>query len=330
MPSWGRVMRLVSIAVVALAALGLTAGASHAQSYPNKQVRIVVPFAAGGTVDALARVVGAKLSEALKQPVIIENRPGAGGNLAADAVAKAAPDGHTILLTTNGQAISPSLYRTLPYDTIKDFIPVTQLISSSLVLVANPKLPAKSVPELIALAKSTPGGLTYGMTGVGTPLHLTMEMLKNATGITLTAVPYRGDAPLLTALVAGEVPIAVTPLATTRPHVEAGTLRAVALTGATRSPALPDVPTVAEQGVAGFASSSWQGFFVPAHTPRETVAVIQQETKKVLELPDVRERLKAFGSEAVGSTPEEFEKRFREDIVTFAQIVRESRIPQQD
>ena len=237
-------------------------------------------------------------ANSLKQPVIIENRPGAGGNLAADAVAKSAPDGHTILLTTNGHAISPSLYRTLPYDTIKDFIPVTQLIASSLVLVANPKVPAKSVPELIALAKSTPGGLTYGMTGVGTPLHLTMEMLKHATGIALTAVPYRGDAPLLTALVAGEVPMAITPLATTRPHVEAGTLRAVAVTGATRSPALPDVPTVAEQGVAGFASSSWQGFFVPAHTPREIVAVIQQATSKVLDLPEVRERLKLFGSEA--------------------------------
>jgi tripartite-type tricarboxylate transporter receptor subunit TctC len=322
-------MRLV-YAVVVLAALGVPAGGSHAQSYPTKQVRLVVPFAAGGTVDALARVVGAKLSEAFKQPVIIENRPGAGGNLAADAVAKAAPDGHTILLTTNGHAISPSLYRTLPYDTIKDFIPVTQLIASSLVLVANPKLQAKSVPELIELAKSTPGGLTYGMTGVGTPLHLTMEMLKHATGIAVTPVPYRGDAPLLTALVAGEVPMAITPLATTRPHVEAGTLRALAVTGATRSPALPEVPTVAEQGVAGFASSSWQGFFVPAHTPREIVAVIQQTTSKVLELPDVRERLKLFGSEPVGSTPEEFEERFRADIGKFAQIVREARIPQQD
>jgi tripartite-type tricarboxylate transporter receptor subunit TctC len=322
---------MVYVAVaVALAALGFSAGESHAQGYPNKQVRIVVPFAAGGAVDALARLVGAKFSESLKQPVIIENRPGAGGNLAADAVAKSAPDGHTILLTTNGHAISPSLYRTLPYDTIKDFIPVTQLIASSLVLVANPNLPANSVPELIALAKATPGGLSYGSTGVGNPLHLTMEMLKHATGITLTAVPYRGDAPLLTALVAGEVPLAITPLATTRPHVEARTLRAIAVTGGTRSPALPDVPTVAEQGVAGFASSSWQGFFVPAHTPRETVAIIQQETKKALDAPDVRERLKTFGAEPVGSTPDEFEKRFRDDIVTFAQIVRNARIPQQD
>ena len=322
-------MRLM-YAIVVLAVLGVTGATAHAQNYPAKQIRLVVPFAAGGTVDALARLVGAKLSESLKTPVIIENRPGAGGNLAADAVAKAAPDGYTILLTTNGHAISPSLYRTLPYDTIKDFIPVTQLIASSLVLVANPKLPAKSVPELIALAKSTPGGLTYGMTGVGTPLHLTMEMLKNATGIAVVAVPYRGDAPLLTALVAGEVPMAITPLATTRPHVEAGALRALAVTGATRSPALPEVPTVAEQGVAGFASSSWQGFFVPAHTPREIVAVIQQATSKVLELPDVRERLKLFGSEPVGSTPEEFEGRFRADIVKFAQIVRDARIPQQD
>jgi tripartite-type tricarboxylate transporter receptor subunit TctC len=313
-----------------LAVLGLTAGDAGAQSYPSRQIRIVVPFAAGGAVDVLARLIGAKLSESLKQPVIVENRPGAGGNLAADAVAKAAPDGYTILLTTNGHAISPSLYRSLPYDTIKDFIPVTQLIASSLVLVANPKLPAKTVPELIALAKSTPGGLTYGSTGVGNPLHLTMEMLKHATGIAVTAVPYRGDAPLLTALVAGEVPMAITPLATTRPHVAAGTLRALAVTGDARSPALPDVPTVAEQGVAGFASSSWQGFFVPAHTPREIVAVIQQETRKALDTADVRDRLKTFGAEPVGSTPEEFERRFRADIARFAQIVREARIPQQD
>jgi tripartite-type tricarboxylate transporter receptor subunit TctC len=274
--------------------------------------------------------VGAKLGEQLKQPVLIENRPGAGGNLAADTVAKSAPDGHTILLTTNGHAISPSLYRTLPYDTIKDFIPVTQLIASSLVLVANPSLPATSVQELIALAKSKPGGLSYGSTGVGNPLHLTMEMLKHATGIAMVAVPYRGDAPLLTALVAGEVPLAITPLATTRPHVEAGRLRALAVTGATRSPALPNVPTVAEQGVANFASSSWQGFFVPAHTPRGIVAIIQQETRKALDAPDVRERLKTFGAEPVGSTPEEFERRFRADIAAFAQIVRDARIPQQD
>jgi tripartite-type tricarboxylate transporter receptor subunit TctC len=198
------------------------------------------------------------------------------------------------------------------------------------VLVANPKLPAATVPELIAHAKATTGGLSYGSTGVGNPLHLTMEMLKHRTGLQAVAVPYRGDAPLLTALLAGEVPMAITPLATTRPHVEAGKLRALAVTGGARSPALPNVPTVAEQGVAGFNSASWQGFFVPAHTPREIVAVIQQETKKTLAAPDVLERLKTFGAEPVGSTPEEFEKRFREDIVVFAQIVRESRIPQQD
>jgi tripartite-type tricarboxylate transporter receptor subunit TctC len=317
-------------AILYCAAALLATAAAHAQPYPAKPIRIIVPFAAGGAVDVLARLVGAKLGEQLKQPVLIENRPGAGGNLAADTVAKSAPDGHTILLTTNGHAISPSLYRTLPYDTIKDFIPVTQLIASSLVLVANPKLPAATVPELIAHAKATTGGLSYGSTGVGNPLHLTMEMLKHRTGLQAVAVPYRGDAPLLTALLAGEVPMAITPLATTRPHVEAGKLRALAVTGGARSPALPNVPTVAEQGVAGFNSASWQGFFVPAHTPREIVAVIQQETKKTLAAPDVLERLKTFGAEPVGSTPEEFEKRFREDIVVFAQIVRESRIPQQD
>src|SRR5438876_7428488 len=196
---------------IALAMFALDAGGAVAQTYPNKPIRIVVPFVAGGAVDMLARMLGAKLQDSLGQPVIVENRAGAGGNARADAVAKSPPDGYTILQNTNGQAISAALYRALPFDTVKDFIPVTQLVATSTMLVANPKLPAKSANDLIALAKAKPGALNYGMTGVGNSLHLTMEMFKRAAGIDIQAIPYRGDAPLNTALIAGEIDIAIVP-----------------------------------------------------------------------------------------------------------------------
>ena len=322
--------RLCIAVAILLAALGLNSGPASAQSYPNKPVRIIVPFVAGGAVDTLARMMGAKLAETFGQPVIVENRPGAGGNVAADAVAKATPDGYTILQNTNGQAISPAMYRSLPFDVVKDFIPVTQIVASQLVLVGSPKLPATSVPELIALAKSKPGSLNYGMTGVGNPLHLTMEMFKTTAGIDIQAVPYKGDAAIFPALITGEIHVAVVPMATTLPHVAAGTLRALAVAGAKRSAALPDVPTIAEGGLAGFESSSWQGWFVPASTPRETVAIIQRGAAKALTAPDLLERLRVTGNEPVGSTPEEFAARFRADLAKFAKIVKEAHIPTQD
>jgi tripartite-type tricarboxylate transporter receptor subunit TctC len=301
-----------------------------AQSYPNQPVRIVVPFAAGGAVDTVARVVGQKMSESLGQPVVIENKPGAGGNLAADTVARAAPDGYTMLLTTNGHAISPSLYRTLPFDAVKDFIPVTQLIESPLLLVASNKLPVNSVQELIALAKQKPGTLNYGSTGVGNPLHLSMELLKKETGADITNVPYKGDAPLNTALISGEVDLAIVPVATGRVNVDNKLVKGLAVTSASRSKALPDLPTVAEQGVKGFDMGSWQGFFVPAKTPNEIVQRLYQETKKALAAPDVRERLAKFVAEPVGSSPEEFAKKFNEDVAKYARIVKEAKIPLQN
>ncbi len=316
--------------LVLLAAFGTTAAAALAQSYPSKPVHIVVPFAAGGAVDTLARLLGSKLADAFNQPVIVDNRPGAGGNLGADAVAKAAPDGYTILQNTNGQAISPALYRALPFDPVRDFIPVTQLVATATVVVANPNLPVSSLNELIALAKSRPGRLNYGMTGVGNQLHLTMEMLKRAAGIDLQAIPYRGDAPLNAALIAGDIDVAIVPIATARPLIESGRLRALAVTGAARSPALPHVPTVAEDALPGFESSGWQGYFVPANTPRDVVTIIQRAAVKALSAPDVLERLKAFGNEPVGSTPAEFDAKFRADLLLFAKIVREAHIPVQD
>jgi tripartite-type tricarboxylate transporter receptor subunit TctC len=311
-------------------AFGLSGAGALAQGYPERPVRIIVPFAAGGAVDDLARIIGARLGNAFHQPVLVENHAGAGGNLGADLVAKSAPDGLTILQTTNGQAISPALYRALPFDAVADFAPVTQLVASTLVLVAAPGLPVASPAELIALAKSRPGKLNYGSSGVGNPLHLTMEMIKFAAGIDIVPVPYRGDAQINTALMAGEVEVAVVPLATSLPLIAAGKLRALAVTSARRAAALPAVPTIAESGVAGFASSSWQGLFVPARTPRAIVETIQRETAKVLETPDVRARLAALSYEPVGSTPQEFEAYFRSELARFAGVVKQAHIPPQD
>jgi tripartite-type tricarboxylate transporter receptor subunit TctC len=323
-----RLMRRLIVALtLVLAALG--PGPAGAQSYPTKPIRVIVPFAAGGAVDVLARLVGAKMSESIGQPVIIENRAGAAGNVAADAVAKSPPDGYTILQNTNGQAISPAIYRTLPFDTLKDFIPVTQLVATSTVLVANPKLPAKTVQELIALAKAQPGKLNYGMTGVGNSLHLTMEMFKRAAGIDIQAVPYRGDALLNPALIAGEIDIAIVPIGTIVPLIEGGQLRALAVNSAKRSAVLPDVPTVSEGAIPGFEAAGWQGYFVPAGTPREIVERIQREAAIAIALPDTQARLKTMGNDPVASTSVEFETKFRADVAKFQQVVRDSGIPLQ-
>jgi tripartite-type tricarboxylate transporter receptor subunit TctC len=313
----------------ALIALAFGAADASAQNYPTKPVRVVVPFAAGGAVDALARIISAKLQDSFGQPVIVENRAGAGGVSGADLVAKSPPDGYTILQNTNGQAISPAIYRSLPFDTLKDFIPVTQLVTTSTVLVANPKVPARTVKELIALAKVNPGKLNYGMTGVGNSLHLTMEMLKRAAAIDIQAIPYRGDALLNPALIAGEVDVAIVPIGTIVPLIEGGQLRALAVVSAKRSPVLPDVPTVSEDAIPNFEAAGWQGYFVPAGTPREIVTRIQREMAAAIALPDTQARIKAMGNEPVASTPAEFDAKFRADVAKFQQVVREAGIAPQ-
>ena len=324
-------MRAVVVAAAMVAALfSLAAKPAAAQTYPAKPVRIIVPFAPGGAVDELARIIAAKLQTAFNQPVIVESRAGAGGNLGADAVAKSPPDGYTILITTNGQAISPALYRKLPFDAEADFVPVTQLVASTLILVASPKLPARSTAELIALAKQKPDGLDYGSSGIGNPLHLTMEMFKHAAGINFQPVPYRSDAQIITALIAGDVQVAVVPLASSRAFIEAGSLRALGVASGRRSAVLPDVPTIAEGGLPGFESASWQGFFVAAKTPPDIVAAIARETAAALAAPDVREHLKAMSYEPVGSTPAEFATYFKSELKKFAQVVKDAQIPPQD
>jgi tripartite-type tricarboxylate transporter receptor subunit TctC len=330
MPGSCSLPRLRFAAALALGGLALGAIGARAQSYPSRAVHILVPFPAGGAADALTRLLVPKLHESLGQPIVIDNRGGAGGTIGVAEAAKAAPDGYTILQHTNGQAISPALYRKLSYDVFRDFIPVTQLVATATVLVANPALPVRSAKDLIALAKSKPGKLNYGSTGVGNSLHLTMEMFKRAAGIDLQAIPYRGDGPVNAALIAGDVDVAVVPLATAIPLIASGKIRALAVNSGRRSPLLPDVPTVAEDALPGFEAAGWQGFFVPDGTPRAIVDTIYRESAKALAAPEIQQRLRAMNNEPVGSSPQEFAKKFKADVEKFARIVREVGIPPQD
>jgi tripartite-type tricarboxylate transporter receptor subunit TctC len=303
--------------------------AQATEPYPTRPVRLVVPFAPGGAVDATARIIGAKIQEAWGQPVIIENKPGVGGNLAADSVAKADPDGYTILQTTVGQSMSPSLYKSLPYDTLKDLSPVTQLVETGLLLVANPKVPANDLRELVALAKAKPGELNYGHTGQGNPLHLAMEMLMTATGIRIQGVPFRGDAPLNTALISGDIQVAIVPVATALANIEAKMIKALGVSTVKRTFAVPDLPTIAEQGVPGFAADSWQGLFVPSATPRGIIERIHFAVKQAMGDAQVQARMKMFGSDIVASSPDVFAAKFRSDVAKYAPIIKAANIPLQ-
>jgi tripartite-type tricarboxylate transporter receptor subunit TctC len=322
--------KLTSQLKLALAAvLALSAGVCTAQGYPNKPVRVIVPFPAGGAVDLLMRLIQPKMAEALAQPLIVENRSGAGGNLGAEAIARATPDGYTFGINTNGQAIAPAMYRKLNYDPVKDLSPLSQLTASHLLLIASPKSSIASVGELIARAKENPGALNYGNTGAGTPLDLTMELLKLSAGIEVLAVPYRGDAPLHAALAAGQVELAIVPLSSTLALVKSGKMRALAVPSAKRVGVLPDVPAIAET-LPGFESTAWHGLFLPAKTPRDIADVLHRAVLRALAAPDVRERFLSMAYDVIGSTPEQFKVVFDADVAKFARIVKEARIPVQE
>jgi len=322
-------MKVFSTLASVMVGVGISAAAA-AQSFPSKPIRIVVPFPAGGTVDVLGRMVGAKMTESLGQPVLVDNRPGAGAIIGTDLVAKSAPDGHTMLLIPNALAIIPALYRKAPFDATKDFAAVTQLVATELVMVASLKVGASNVKEVIALAKANPGKMNFGSTGVANPLHLTMELFKTVSGIAIEPIPYKGDAPLNTALMAGEVEFTVLPLAAAQGLIRGSKLRAIAMTSIRRAASMPEVPTIAESGFPGFDSSSWQGLFAPAATPRDVVQRLSAEAVKALKSPDVLQKIPTLGQLPVGSTPEQFEAQFRADINKFAKVVKDARLPPQD
>jgi len=278
----------------------------------------------------VARAFAPRLADGFGQPVIVDDRPGAGSNIGADFVAKSPPDGYTVLLTPAGLAIGPSLYRKLPFDPAKDLAPVTQLMSSWLILVASEKLPAASLRELLALAKAKPGRLNYGSTGIGSPPHLAGELLRQLGHIDIVHVPYKGDAPMYAALLAGEVDLGFGPLAGALPHIRSGRLHLLAITDAQRSPLLPEAPTLVESGLPDFRYSGWIGVLAPGATPRPVIERLYTEWTRALATADIRERMPAWGYEPVGSSPEAFDARFKSDLALYARIVRDAKVPQQD
>lgn len=311
-------------------ALLLIAGNACAQAYPSHAITMVVPFSAGGALDALARVLASRMAESLGQPVVIENRVGGGGALGMGSAARAQPDGYTLLYTPNSLAIMPAFYRKLSFDAEKDLVPVSQFASTTLVLCASPRIGVGTVAELITLAKSKPGKLNFGSSGVADPLQLGIEMLKTMSGIDMLAIPYKGQAPMFAALLAGEVDVAIVSLQLALSPIRAGTLKVLAVTGPRRSIALPTVPTAAEAGLPGYDLTSWHGVFAPAGTPRDVVDRLSREIARVAHLPDVRQRVEATGNETVGSTPEEFDAKYKSDIARFRKIVQDAKLPMQD
>jgi tripartite-type tricarboxylate transporter receptor subunit TctC len=300
------------------------AGASLAQDYPSKPVRIVVPFSPGGATDVLARIVGQKLTERSGQPVVIENRAGGGGNIGAEQVAKSAPDGYTLLLGGVPQAISASLYPKLGYDMVRDLAAIAEIASFPSAIVLHPSLPANSVKELIALAQARPGQLSFGSAGNGSPNHLALELFKTMAGLDMVHVPYKGSGQLIGDLLAGQVQLASMGLPVALPHVQTGRLRAIAVTGSVRSSLLPGVPTVSEAGLPGFDVSSWYGVFGPAGLPADIISKLNAEVRSLVAAPDVRERLAALGAEPSAKAPDQFARYVQEEIWKWAKVVKDS------
>ena len=308
-------------------ALGLAIVATStavAQNYPTRPIRIVVPFPPGGLTDILAREVGQKLSASWGQPVVVDNRPGAGGIPGAEIVANAPADGYTVLLANTNLAINPSLYRSLPYDTVATFVPVVQAISVPNLLVVPANSPARTLRDLIDLAKARPGKLNYASAGNGTFPHLAVEMFKMYAGVNVVHIPYKGAAPAMNAILAKEVDLLSNDIPGALPHIKAGTVRALAITSRTRSPSVPDVPTVAESGVNGYEAVGWQGFMVRTGTPQSVVDALSTQIVAALKSPDLNAKLVAQGVDVVASTPAEFAAFFAQDMERWAKTVKAS------
>lgn len=315
--------RFASLSFAAAVLAGVAGDACAQSAYPSKPIHLVVPFSSGGPSDVLARAIGQKLGESLRQPVVIENRTGAGGNIGSDYVAKAPPDGYTLVLGTVGtHSINAGLYSKLPFDTLRDFAPVALVASATIVMVAHPSVPAKSIRELVTLAKSTPGQLNFASPGSGTPQHLSAELFKTTAGVELTHIPYKGAAPALTDLLGGQVSLGFVSLPAALPHVKAGKLRALGVTATKRSVVAPEVPTIAESGLPGYEVENWYGVLAPAGTPGEIVSKLNAEIVKVLQRRDVRESLNTQGFEILQSTPEQFTAFMKTELAKWAKVVK--------
>ncbi|TMG97993.1 MAG: tripartite tricarboxylate transporter substrate binding protein [Betaproteobacteria bacterium] len=315
------------IKAILIAALLVVSTASSAQSYPSKPIHIIVPYPAGGTSDILARTIGQRLSESFGQPVIVENKPGANGNVGADLVAKAPADGYTLLLADIGAlVISPSVYPTLPFDPVKDFAPVTMVAYSPHILVVHPSVQAASVKELVGLAKSKPGKLNFAISGVGGAPHLAGVDFAMRTGIDWTYIPYKGGAQAIADVAGGQADVTLNGMLATYPLVQGGKLKLLAVSSAKRMSAIPDVPTIAESGVPDFESGSWQGVVVPAGTPREVVTRLNSEILRIVNAPEMRDRLGKQGADVRTNTPEEFGTFIRSETAKWAKVVKDANI----
>lgn len=315
---------LISCAV-ALAASPTQAPAAE-DSFPNKLVRIIVPFPPGGSSDPVARLVAQRMSEAFRQRVIVENMPGASTMIATEHVARSAPDGYTMLLASGSLTVNPSLYRKVNYDPVKDFSGVSLASWFPMILHVHPSVPARSVAELVALAKASPGKLTYASGGVAAANHLAGEMFKSLAGVYMLHIPYKGGAPALTDAVGGQVDVMFGSILQSLPHVRSGRLRGLAVTGTQRSPLAPELPTVAESGVAGYDVTSWNGFVVPSGTPRAAVARLNSEITRILRLPELREALAVQGATALPTTPEETRKFLANEVSRWKQLIEKAGI----
>jgi tripartite-type tricarboxylate transporter receptor subunit TctC len=313
------------IALLLLLALPALPSLAVAQAWPSKPIKWVVPFAPGGTTDILARTVGEKLGAALGQPVIVENRPGAGGGVGADFVAKSPPDGYTLVGgTISTHAINASLYKSLPYDPVRDFVPITLIARLPNLLVVNPSVPAKNVAELVALMKANPGKYTFASSGNGTSQHLSGELFKSIAGVDMQHVPYKGSPPALQDVVGGQVTMTFDNITTALPLAKAGNLRALAVTTAQRSAVAPEIPTMAEAGLAGYEIGSWQGVFAPAGTPPEIVRRLNTEIVRILKSPEIHDKLIALGAEPVGNSVDEFTAMVRSEVAKWGDVVKRS------
>ena len=321
--------RLLPLVCCLMAGVWLAPIEAAGQPYPSKPIRIVDAYPPGGSTDVVARIVGAKFQESLGQLWVIDNRPGAQGIIGTETVARAPADGYTLLMYTGSHAVHPSIYKNLPYDLLKAFAPITQITSTTNVLAVHPSLPVRTVKEVLAVAKARPGELNYSSAGIGSTTHMAMELFKSMTGVDITHIPYKGAAPAVMDCVAGHVTMMFGPMPVVSPHAQSGRLRLIAVSTGKRSPAIPAVPTVAEAGVPGYESTNAVGILAPAGTPRDIVGRLNTEIVRILNLPDVKERLSTLGAEPVGSTPAEFATFIRSDMTKWAKVVRDARIPLQ-